>query len=186
MTIPTRAQLYEETDRRFRGQHPGAPYRLDPDDPAQARWVADWLAIRDRLLDDWTNHVFFEYFPTAGKLDPGDPADGALIEYWRDIQHQICTGESGRWSWDRPPIPPLEVLAIERHDRDGGFILVFSESVTPGQAGAYLWPNGVPFGAMLESRSSSAIHLRLNLDALREMREDIGRRITEAGILTAD
>ncbi len=70
MTIPTQAQLYEEVDRRFAAEYPNAPTRLDPDDPDQAPYVMEWLRIRDEVLIEWTDYVFAEFFPHAGRLDP--------------------------------------------------------------------------------------------------------------------
>ena len=182
MAIPTQAQLYEEVDRRFAIEQPDAPRRLDPDDPNQAAWVARWLELRDEVLNDWTNFVFNEYFPDRGTLDASDPD----AEYWRDIQHQIGTGESGRWSWDQPPVPPLRVLSVVRDNPGGGYVLVFSDTVSADTAGSYLWPNGVPAGATIEVRGSMAIHLLLDIEALRTMRDDVAAEISEEGILRAD
>lgn len=186
MAIPTQAQLYEEVDRRFAAEHPDAPSRLDPDDPAQATWVSQWLEIRDHVLNEWTDFVFAEFFPGTGRLNPSDPGDATLIEYWKDIQHQISTGETGRWSWDSPPPPPLRVLAVERDHTFGGFVLIFSETVTVDEAGQHLWPGGVPSDVTIEARYGSAMHVRLSIESLRTMREDVAREITESGILTSD
>ena len=182
MSIPTQAQLYEEVDRRFAAEQPAAPARLDPDDPSQAGWVGRWLELRDEVLNGWTDHVFNEYFPDRGKLDPSDPD----AEYWRDIHHQILTGESGQWSWDQPPPPPLRVLSVVRDHPSGGYVLVFSDTVSADTAGNYLWPNGVPAGVTIESRTSMAIHLLLNIEALQTMREDVAAEISQEGTMKAD
>ena len=105
MAIPTKAQLFEEVDRRFAADHPDAPQRLDPDDPNQQQWVQDWVQIREQILNEWTDYVFFEFFPDGHTLDPSNPDDAVLIEYWKDIQHQINTGEAGRWPWNSDPAP---------------------------------------------------------------------------------
>jgi hypothetical protein len=191
MTIPTQAQLYEEVDRRFAAEYPNAPTRLDPDDPDQAPYVMEWLRIRDELSIQWTDYVFAEFYPNAGKLDPSNPEHSTLIEYWTDIRHQICNNEGGRWSWDGQPAPveePLRVLAVERDDTHGGFVLVFSHPTTVDQAGDFLWPgrNALPVGVTVERRGDMAVHVRLTIESLQTMREEVAREITEAGILTAD
>jgi hypothetical protein len=191
MSIPTQAQLYEEVDRRFAAAHPGAPARLDPDDPNQATWVAQWLEIRDEVLIEWTDYVFAQYFPNAGKLDPSNSEHATLIEYWKDIRHQICDNEGGQWSWDGDPQPaadPLRVLAVERDHTNGGFVLVFSHPTTVDQAGDFLWPGrtALPVDVTVERRGDMAVHVRLTIESLQTMREEVAREITEAGILTSD
>lgn len=189
MAIPTQAQLYEEVDRRFAAAHPDAPERLDPDDPNQATWVAQWLEIRDAVLIEWTDYVFAEFFPHAGRLDPSNSNDADLIAYWKDIRHQICENQGGQWSWDGPPTTPeLSVLAVERDNTHGGFILVFSRPVAVDEAGDFLWPgrNALPVGVTVERASEHAVRVRLTIDALQEMREDVAREINSEGILTSD
>ena len=191
MSIPTQAQLFEEVDRQFAAAHPEAPTRLDPDDTAQATWVAQWLEIRDHVLNEWTDYVFAEHFPYAGKLDPANPGHATMIEYWRDIHHQICNGEGGRWSWNDPAPPaaePLSVLAVERDDVHGGFVLVFSRPVEIDEAGDFLWPgrNALPVGVSVDRRADSAVNVRVTLESMQTMREDVARQINEAGLLTAD
>jgi outer membrane protein OmpA-like peptidoglycan-associated protein len=100
MTVPTRTELHAEVERLFRPQHPAAPQKLDPKDPKQAEFVKAWIAIRDDVLNEWTNKVFFEHFPNAGKLDPTDPGDQELIGYWRDIRDQIRDDKEPRHNWD--------------------------------------------------------------------------------------
>lgn len=189
MTIPTQAQLYEEVDRRFAAQHPDAPQRLDPDDPNQQQWVQEWLQIRDQTLNEWTDYVFYEFFPDAHKLDPSNPADADLIEYWKDIEHQICTTETGRWSWDSAPPPmPLSVISVEADPVRRGFILRFSRPLVDlTEAENYLFgQEHPPVGVTIELLDSSSVHLQPTIDSLRLMPEDVSRRISEAGILTAD
>jgi hypothetical protein len=59
--------------------------------------------------------VFYEFFPHAGRLDPNNSDDAQLIEYWKDIQHQICNGPPGQYSWDNPQPEQLYVVSIEAH-----------------------------------------------------------------------
>jgi hypothetical protein len=186
MALPTQAELYAETDRQFAAQHPEAPQRLDPDDPAQASLVTAWLAIRDELLNAWTDQAFYEFFPSAGRLDPANPEDSTLIEYWRDIQQQIVTTEQGRWNWAQPQPAPLEVLSVEQDPVHGGFVLVFSRPVEVDEGGTWLFNGPLPVGTTVERRADSALGVRLTLDGLRQMREEVARQIEEAGILTAD
>jgi hypothetical protein len=103
MTVPTRTELLAETERLFREQQPDAPQQLDPKDPKQTEFVKAWLAIRDDVVNEWTNKVFFERFPNAGKLDPNDPGDDQLIAYWRDIRDQIRDDKKPRYDWDAGP-----------------------------------------------------------------------------------
>ena len=188
MTIPTQTQLYEEVDRRFAADHPDAPQRLDPDDPNQHQWVQEWLQIRDQTLNEWTDYVFYEFFPYAQRLDPSNPGDTDLIEYWKDIQHQISTGESGRWPWDSAPPAPLSVTSVEADPVRRGFILHFSRALVDLTEGeSYLFgQEHPPVGVTVELLDASSVHLEPTIDSLRTMPEDVARRITEAGILTSD
>jgi hypothetical protein len=99
MALPTRDQLHDEVDRVFRELFPTAPERLDPDDPNQSDLVAAWLEQRDITVNEWTNAVFFEFFPDAGKLDPDNPGDAELIEYWLDIRDQIRDDAPPKYDW---------------------------------------------------------------------------------------
>lgn len=103
MALPTQAELYEEADRQFFAANPDAPRRLDPDDPAQAHLVQDWLTRRDQILNGWVDGIFASFFPYAGKLDPNDPGDGTLIEYWLDIRDSIRDGKPSHYNWNQPP-----------------------------------------------------------------------------------
>lgn len=112
MTLPTRDQLHEEVDRQFFAAHPGAPARLDPDDPAHARLIDDWIDRRDTILNAWVNDVFFRFFPHAGKLDPSDSADAILIEYWLDIRDAIRDGTPSRYDWSADPSSADDASAV--------------------------------------------------------------------------
>ncbi len=188
MSIPTQAQLYEEVDRRFAVAQPDAPTRLDPEQRGHDAWVAQWLAIRDEVLNQWTDYVFAEHFPHAGTLDPSNPEHSTMIEYWRDIQHQICNGEGGKYNWDAPPTPPLSVLTVVHDDNRGGFVLVFSRPVAVDEAGDFLWPGrtALPVGVTIERGTDSAVHVRLTIESLETMREEVASEINQAGIVTAD
>lgn len=191
MSIPTQAQLYAEVDRQFAIAQPDAPTRLDPENRSHEAWVAEWLAIRDAVLNEWTDFVFAEHFPHAGTLDPSNPEHSTLIEYWRDIQHQICNGEGGKYNWDNPqtpPPPPLSVLSVVRDDDQGGFVLVFSNPVAVDEAGDFLWPgrNALPVGVTVERRSDNAVHVRVTIESLQTMRDEVAKQIIDEGLLTAD
>jgi hypothetical protein len=103
MTLPTREQLNHEVDRRFFAANPGAPARLDPDDPSHAALVNDWLERRDDLLNEWVGDVFRRFYPDAGRLDPNDSNDAQLIEFWLDIRDAIRDGTPPRYNWDADP-----------------------------------------------------------------------------------
>lgn len=113
MPVPTREQLNEETDRLFRSFLPDAPERLDPNDPDQAGYVENWIAIRDGLLDDWTDAAFSEIFPGRARatLDPADQATPQLTAYWHDIRVEILEG-AGQYDWrSNPPADPAAAPA---------------------------------------------------------------------------
>jgi hypothetical protein len=78
------------------------------------------------------------------------------------------------------------VLAVEQDTVHGGFVLVFSRPVEVDEAGAWLFNGPLPVGTTVERRTSSALGVRLNIDGLRQIREEVARQINEAGILTAD
>jgi hypothetical protein len=183
MTLPTRDELYAETDRKYYLRYPDGPRVIDPDDASQDPYEAAWLQIRDEVLDYWTDDVFKKFFPTAGQLDAGDTV---LIEYWNDIKDQIC-GKPGRWSWDSPPgAEPITVEYVTRHEEKGGFLVTFSDFLNEEQATAILWPNGMPSSARIEMTASILAHVHLDLEALSQMPHEIGVKFSEAGILTAD
>lgn len=189
MTIPTQAQLFEEVDRRFAADHPDAPQRLDADDPNQQHWVHEWGQIREQTLNEWTDYVFFEFFPDGHQLDPSNPEDAVLIEYWKDIQHQINTGEAGRWPWDSAaPAEPLSVTFVEADPVRRGFILTFSRALVDlTEAESYLFgQEHPPLGVTIELLTATTVHLEPTIDSLQTMPEDVARRISEAGILTSD
>jgi len=189
MAIPTQAQLYEEVDRRFFAQHTDAPQRLDPNDPNQQHLVQQWLELRDHTLNEWTDSVFFEYFPHAGKLDPANPEHGDLIAYWKDIQHQICTGEQGQYNWQGPPQPePLQITAIEQHSSGNGFVLRFNRPLQDlTESIRFLWnQDHPPTGAGVGFIDQSSVHLELTLQALQTLPQDLATRLSEIGIMRAE
>lgn len=192
MTLPTRDQLYEETDRRYFERYPDGPRVIDPHDSSHDDYERAWLQIRDEVLNEWTDQVFYGFFPDAGRLDPNDPNDGQLIDYWNDIKIQICPGEQGTWSWDSAAVAPaavqgaIEVVRVEKDNYQGGFLVDFSGEVDQDSAGRILWPAGVPGSASIETLSPYQSRVRLDLDALQQMPHELSVRFSEAGILTAD
>jgi hypothetical protein len=191
MPLPTRDQLYEETDKRYWSHYPGAPSPIDPNDPAHDGWEQKWLELRDQVLYEWTDKVFYEYFPDAGRLDPSSTADEPLIRYWNDIKDQICNGTSGEWNWDSAPqatptAPAITVEYVDRDERGGGFIVSFSAELDVDQAKAILWPNGMPSSASVEKTASILMRVRLDLEALQQMPHEIGTKFVEAGIMRAE
>jgi hypothetical protein len=183
MTLPTRDELYAETDRKYHLQYPTGPRVIDPDDGSHDPHEAAWLQIRDEVLYYWTDSTFKRFFPTAGQLDVGDTV---LIEYWNDIKDQI-SGKPGRWSWDSPPdAKPLTVEEVTRHEDKGGFLVRFSDFLNEDQAKAILWPNGMPSTARIEMTASILAFVHLDLDALSQMPHEIAVMFSEAGIVTAE
>lgn len=105
MTIPSRQELHDEVDRRFFDAHQDAPPRLDPDDPDHQVYITAWLAIRDDVVNQWTNDVFFAFFPAVGRLDPDNPDHAQFIDYWIDIRDQIRDDAPPKHVWDAAPEP---------------------------------------------------------------------------------
>ena len=115
--LPSRDELNEAVDAEFHGRHPEAPPHLDPDQPAHAELVAEWIAIRDHKVNEWTDDVFASFFPDAGKLDAGNPRDQTLIEYWLDIRDQMRDGGPGRYDWTG--FTPTTAAEYRRSDQQG-------------------------------------------------------------------
>jgi hypothetical protein len=105
MAVPTREALMGETDLEFSKQYPGAPERLDPNDPGQAHLVQAWHELYTKQLKLTVDRIFFSFYPHApDQLDPGDPSQAQLVEYWNDIQNLIEHGTS-QWNWNADPTP---------------------------------------------------------------------------------
>ena len=49
------------------------------------------------------NQIFWGFFPAAGALDPNDPGDSLMIEYWIDIRDSIRDGTAPKYNWDQLP-----------------------------------------------------------------------------------
>jgi hypothetical protein len=158
MTVPTRTELHAEVDRLFREQHPDAPAKLDPKDPDQSDLVHAWLAIRDKVANEWTNKVFFEHFPAAGKLDPTDPGDQQLIDYWLDIRNLIRDGTPSRYNWDGPAGTTTEPEDVGSTGTDSGYPLTLNMSIPwPLE-----WAEGVPPVTTIAKTFRDEYNLRLS------------------------
>lgn len=188
VTVPTRKELNTEVDRQFFEQHPEAPAKIDPNDASQAGLVEAWLAIRDTVVNEWTNKVFFEHFPAAGKLDPNDPADKLLIAYWLDIRNQIRDDAKPRWDWssvDAPRGAAANLLSVTAES--GGYLLTFDGAIDRDAVRLLLWPGGVPSGVTLTEKSATTFHLSgLTWDSYQSMNPAVAGMIAEAGIITAE
>jgi len=103
MALPSREFVMKQVDDNFALQHPEAPKKLNPNDPAQAHWVQAWNAEYAEELNWIVDTHFRRFFPDAPRhLDPNDPSQATLIEYWHDIRAGIETGTS-QWNWSHPP-----------------------------------------------------------------------------------
>jgi hypothetical protein len=193
LSVPTRTELNTEVDRKFREQHPEAPAQLDPNDSSQASLVEAWIAIRDALVNEWTDKVFYEHFPAGGKLDPNNPADQQLIEYWLDIRNQIRDDATPRWNWSSSDAPrgnggtQATTSLVSVTAESGGYLLTFDGSIDADEVGRWLWPNGVPAGVQLTARSATEFLLTgLTSDAFHSMNADVQGMIAQAGVITAE
>jgi hypothetical protein len=194
MSVPTRTELNAEVDRQFHQQHPEAPEQLDNNDPSQASLVQAWLAIRDAVVNEWTDKVFFEFFPAAGKLDPNDPGDQQLIEYWLDIRNQIRDDATPRYDWSNPDALQQAAAAAPAATKlqsvtaeSGGYLLTFDGEIDREAVGRWLWPAGVPSGVELAARSATTFHLSgLSSESYQSMNSDVAGMIAQAGVITAE
>ena len=60
------------------------------------------------MFNDFLNRMvdshFARFFPNApAHLDPHDPEQAQLIEFWNDIRDQIRDNAAPRWDWSHPP-----------------------------------------------------------------------------------
>jgi hypothetical protein len=180
MTLPTRDQLNDEVNHQFAQRFPDAPARLDDKDPVHASWINAWLSIRDEVLNDWVDQAFAGYFPHAGTLDPNNPEDARLIDYWTDMHDQIRDGTPGRYAWNGTPDaeqPDLHTTSVV-HDPAGGWVVTFDRQVSVEDAEAFLWPGGTPDGVQVLAASSDSVHLHgLTIAAVQRMTPEVSTLI---------
>lgn len=89
---PTREELYAQVDSVFREQHPEAPQRLHRTKPEHAELRADWIFIRDTLLNGEVNRIYWETYPDAPhKIDPANPAHREFQDGWLEIRDRILS-----------------------------------------------------------------------------------------------
>ena len=133
MGIPLQQQVFDETDRRFHAQFSDAPERLDPHDPEHADWVREWGEFRVAVADEWTDDVFFEFFPIQRRLEPADPGDATYIHYWHDINTQL-RGDAGSYDWSGTgPAPGWDQVGgtADTSADDGGYPAQYDETPHP-------------------------------------------------------
>jgi hypothetical protein len=80
------------------------------------------------------------------------------------------------------------VTFVEADPVRRGFLLTFSRSLVDLTEGErYLFgQDHPPVGVTIELLEANRVHLEPTLDSLQTMPEDVARRISEAGILTAE
>ncbi len=92
--IPTREQLYELVKARFRELHPSAPTRLSATSAADAEWRAEWMRVRDDVLGDEVNRIYWEQNHDAPhKIDPSNPDHDRFERAWLHIREQILSNQ---------------------------------------------------------------------------------------------
>jgi hypothetical protein len=99
MEYPTREQLYAEVDDWFRSERPDAPATFSKDAPEHAELRKEWIGIRDVILAEYVNRMYWELYPDAPvKIDPADPAHQRYEQAWLQIRDQIMSAA---------PMPPV-------------------------------------------------------------------------------
>jgi hypothetical protein len=92
MDYPTREQLYAEVDDWFRSERPDAPAKFSKDAPEHEALRKEWVGIRDVILAEYVNRVYWEVYPDAPiKIDPADPAHDRYEKGWLEIRDQIMS-----------------------------------------------------------------------------------------------
>jgi hypothetical protein len=92
MEYPTREQLYAEVDAWFRSERPSAPAKFSKDAPEHAELRKEWIGIRDVILAEYVNRVYWELYPDAPiKIDPDDPAHDRYERGWLEIRDRIMS-----------------------------------------------------------------------------------------------
>ena len=92
MEYPTREQLYAEVDDWFRSERPDAPATFSKDAPEHEALRKEWIGIRDVILAEYVNRVYWELYPDAPiKIDPADPAHDRYERGWLEIRDQIMS-----------------------------------------------------------------------------------------------
>ena len=81
--VPTLEQLYETVDDLYHEENPSAPHTIDPSLPDHEQWRDVWLAIRDRVLNNETNRVYWDTYPDAPvTIDPHNPEHAEYVKGW--------------------------------------------------------------------------------------------------------
>ena len=98
VVIPTRTDLYQMVDERFRAEYPNAPEKLSATDPQQEEMRNRWTAIRNDFLEHEANRIYWAEYPNAPiQIDPNDPAHDTYQRAWIEIREQIME--------NRPDLP---------------------------------------------------------------------------------
>jgi hypothetical protein len=105
MDYPTREQLFGEVDAWFSSQRPDAPATFSKDSPEHAALREEWVGIRDVILAEYVNRVYWELYPDAPiKIDPDDPAHDRYERGWLEIRDKIMSAA---------PQPPVNEGALD-------------------------------------------------------------------------
>lgn len=85
----SRTELYQRVDSMFHEAHPNAPERLTRSSD-HASWRESWIFLRDRLLDEEVNRVYWARHPDAPvKLDADSSEHEQWREAWRGIWEEV-------------------------------------------------------------------------------------------------
>jgi hypothetical protein len=116
--VPTLEQLYETVDDLYHEENPSAPHTIDPSLPDHEQWRDVWLAIRDRVLNNETNRVYWDTYPDAPvTIDPHNPEHAEYVKGWNDIRARIYGNQL---------MPPSE-RSDRQTDLDAGLSFIRSE-----------------------------------------------------------
>jgi hypothetical protein len=90
--IPTTEDLYAKVDEMFRSMYPDAPTRLDPNIATHKDWIKSWAWLKESILADEANRVYWATYPDAPtQIDPGNPDHLPYVEAWNAIAEAIRT-----------------------------------------------------------------------------------------------
>ena len=91
---------------------------LGPDNPDHQSWVDEWLRIRDEVLNETTNHYFFEQYPAApAHLDPDDTDQVGYVAEWLRIRDELLGDGVTQAQSAADPAPVVSAPPLNEFDQ---------------------------------------------------------------------